>query len=189
MEELLKRLNRLKQVPRTGWLLCDVPLSEVEDVAQHTFDVVAMTLLLSQELVARKMDLGKALAMAAVHDWPESIVGDIPYPARRHFRSGEKARIEEKALRELLEGLRFSGRCLELWKEYSEGRSPEARLVHMADYLSIMVQALKHRQRGNSSSGLRELWRAVLRDIAPYLDEFPGCRRMVRRLDREFREI
>lgn len=189
MEDLLEKLNRLKQIPRTGWLLCEVPLGEVEDVAQHTFDVVVMTLLLSEELMPGKIDLAKALAMAAVHDWPESVTGDIPYPARAHFQSGEKARVEERALGELLGNLRSSGRYLELWREYSERRSTEARLVHLADYLSIMVQALKHRERGNSSRELEELWRAVLKDVSPYIEEFPECRGIVKALDRRFRKV
>jgi putative hydrolase of HD superfamily len=185
-EELLENLNRLKLIPRTGWLLCGIPLGEVEDVAQHTFDVVAMTLVLSKELSLENVDLSRALAMAIVHDWPEALIGDIPYPAKKHFRGEWKGSAEESALNELVRGLRSSRKYVELWREYREGKTVEAKLVHMADYLSIMVQALKYRERGNSSKELDELWRAVQKDIAPYLHEFPGSAEMVRNMNRRF---
>jgi len=187
VEELLENLNRLKRIPRTGWLLCGTPLGEVEDVAQHTFDVVAMTLVLSEELSLENVDLSHALAMAVVHDWPEALIGDIPYPAKKHFRHEWKSSAEESALKELVRGLRSSKKYMELWREYREGKTVEAKLVHMADYLSIMVQALKYREGGNSSRGLTELWRAICDDISPYLEEFPGCAGLIRELDRRFK--
>jgi putative hydrolase of HD superfamily len=50
LSDFLERLNSLKRISRTGWLMCNVPLSEVKDVAQHTFDVATITLLLADEL-------------------------------------------------------------------------------------------------------------------------------------------
>ena len=190
LSELLERLNNLKRIPRTGWLLCNVSLSEVEDVAQHTFDVAALTLLLTDELErrGRKLDRERALSMAVVHDWAEASIGDFPYTALKHLGPiGTKKRIERRALGDLLSGLRGREKYQRLWQEYSEKRTPEARLVHAADYLSMLLQAIKYKERGNRSRELDELWRAVQADLKPYVAEFSPVRELARELGKRYR--
>lgn len=119
LNEFLERLNNLKHIPRTGWLLCNVPLTDVEDVAQHTFDVAAITLLLADELERRgkKLDRERALSMAIVHDWAEASVGDFPYTALKHLGpAGTKKHIEKRALGDLLRGLPNKEKYLALWQ-------------------------------------------------------------------------
>ncbi len=189
LQELFERINNLKSIPRTGWLLCNVPLGEVEDVAQHTFDVVAMTLVLSDELERRKIkiDQKRALSIAVVHDWAEALVGDFPYPALKHLESGEtKKRIERNALNDLLSDLPMKERYLGLWQEYNEKRTLEAKLVHAADYLSMLVQAVKYRERGNRSRGLDELWHAVCKDLKPYARELPVVKELITELQKHY---
>jgi putative hydrolase of HD superfamily len=182
LRELLEQLNNLKRIPRVGWLLCNVPLSEVEDVAQHTFDVAAITLLLVDEVErgGKKLDQERALSMAVVHDWAEAEVGDFPYTALKHLgHAGTKKRIEKRALEDILSKFPNKEKYLALWQEYSEKLTPEAKLVHAADYLSMLVQALKYRERGNRSRELDELWRAVCKDLKPYVEEFPAVKDLV----------
>jgi len=189
LHELLERLNNLKQMPRTGWLLCNVPLTDVEDVAQHTFDVAAITLLLADELERRgkKLDRERALSMAIVHDWAEASVGDFPYTALKHLGpAGTKKSIEERALEEILNKLPNRIKYLALWREYSEKRTIEAKLVHAADYLSMLVQALKYRERGNRSKELDELWHAVHKDIKIYEKELPSVMALIKELDERY---
>lgn len=189
LRELLERLNNLKRMPRTGWLLCNVPLGEVEDVAQHTFDVMAITLVLIDELQrgGKKFDRERALSMAIVHDWAEASMGDFPYTALKYLGpAGTKKRLEKRALEDLLGKLPNKEKYLKLWREYSEKRTPEAKLVHAADYLSMLVQAVKYRERGNRSKELDELWRAVHKDIKIYENEFPPVRALIKELDERY---
>lgn len=186
MRELLEQLNNLKQMPRTGWLLCNVSLTDVEDVAQHTFDVTAITLLLADELerTGTKLNRERALSMAVVHDWAEASVGDFPYTALKYLGpAGTKKSIEERALEEILSRLSNKAKYLSLWREYSEKRTIEAKLVHAADYLSMLVQALKYRERGIRSKGLDELWHAVHKDIKIYEIELSPVMALIRELD------
>jgi len=187
--ELLEHLNNLKRIPRTGWLLCNVSLKDVEDVAQHTFDVVAITLLLADELERRgkKLNRERALSMALVHDWAEASVGDFPNTALKHLESPDiKKRMEKSALEELFIGLKNKEKCMKLWHEYCEKRTIESKIVHSADYLSMLVQALKYRERGNRSRQLDELWRAVKNDLAPYAAEFKPVRELVAELNKKY---
>jgi len=189
LQKLFEHLNNLKRIPRTGWLLCNVPLGEVEDVAQHTFDVVAMTLVLAGELEQRKIKINheRALGMAVVHDWAEALLGDFPYPALRHLGSKEtKKQIERNALNELLSDLPQKEKYLNMWREYTEKRTLESKLVHAADYLSILVQAVKYRERGNRSPELDELWHAVNMDLEPYIKEFPWIDEIRKEAEKRF---
>lgn len=192
MRELLERLNNLKRMPRTGWLLCNVPLGEVEDVAQHTFDVMAITLVLTDELqrVGKKLDRERALSMAVVHDWAEASMGDFPYTALKYLGpASTKRRFEKKAFEDLLDKLPNKEKYPKLWQEYSEKRSPEAKLVHAADYLSMLVQAVKYRERGNRSRELDELWQAVCKDLKSYVEEFSAVKNLVTEFKKRYSTI
>jgi putative hydrolase of HD superfamily len=188
LRELLERLNNLKHIPRTGWLMCNVPLKEVEDVAQHTFDVVTITLLLADELGPRgkKLNRERALSMALMHDWAEASIGDFPNIALKHIGRRTKELMEYKALNDIVRGLPQEKEYLAMLREYNEKSTLEAKLVCAADYLSMLVQALKYRERGNRSRQLGELWRAVKNDLAPYAAEFKSVRELVTDLDKHY---
>ena len=185
---LLERLNNLKSISRTGWLMCNVPLNQVEDVAQHTFDVAVITLLLADGLGRRgkKLNRERALSMALVHDWAEASVGDFPYTALKHIGRRTKERMEYKALKDIMRGLQQEKEYLAMLQEYNKKSTLEAKLVRAADYLSMLVQALKYRERGNRSRQLDELWRAVKNDLVPYVVEFKSVRELVEEVDKRY---
>jgi putative hydrolase of HD superfamily len=186
LDEVLEKLGNLKEIPRTGWLFAGVSLDEVEDVAQHSFEVTTIALFLSDELRSARVKLNRerVLMMAIVHDWPEALVADFPYTALKYLGPPSvKEEMESAALSELLGG---AEEYSELWREYREGKAVEAKLVHAADYLSMLFQALKYRDRGNRSRGLEELWKAVLRDLEPYIAEFPPVKNLVEELKTRF---
>ena len=161
-------------------------------MAQHSFDVAAITLLLADELErgGKKLDRERALSMAVVHDWAEASIGDFPYTALKYLGpAGTKKRIEKRALEGLLGKLQNKEKYLKLWREYSEKRTPEAKLVHAADYLSMLVQAVKYRERGNQSRELDELWRAVCKDLKPYTKKLPVVKELTTKLQKRYSAI
>ena len=192
MHEFLEKLNNLKRMPRTGWLLCNIPLSEVENVAQHSFEVAAITLLLADELErsGMKVDHQRALKMAIMHDWAEASVTDFPYTALKYLGSKDvKMRMERGALKDLLRSLPRRDEYSKLWQEYSDKRTREAKLVHAADYLSMIIQSIKYREGGNRSRELDELWLAVRTDLEPYVKEFPQVKKLVAGFRRRYEKI
>ena len=186
MKDLLRRINLLKEIPRTGWLFAGVGLAEAEDVAQHSFEVAAIVMLLAEEMGDRAIDRGRAVEMALVHDMPECLVADFPYPGLRYLPRESKRKMEERAAQDLFAGRE---RLMDLWREFSEGKSTEARLVHAADYVSILLQALRYAEAGNLSDGMLDLWHQVLKDLEPLRGEFPEVDRLVRNLERDFSRI
>ncbi len=161
-------------------------------MAQHTFDVVAITLLLADELErgGKKLDRDQALSMAVVHDWAEAEAGDFPYTALKYLGpAGTKKRIEKRVLEDLLGELPNKEKYLKLWREYSEKRTLEAKLVHAADYFSMLVQAIKYRERGNRSRELDELWRVVCKDLKPHTRELPVVKGLITELQKRYSGI
>lgn len=70
--KFLEEAGKLKAVPREGWRMRGI--KECESVAEHTFRVAFIAMLLSE---MEKCSMQKALKMALLHDLPESRVGDL----------------------------------------------------------------------------------------------------------------
>lgn len=155
--------NQLKRTPRTGWVQRGVP--NAEDVAAHSFGVV-YTILVLAPLVKASINLERALAMAALHDLPESMTTDIPTPAWRFLPDSIKTEVERAAMHEMLFSVTSTGSVTETnisaqfmawWEELHARQTPEALLVHDADKIDMFLQALLYeKQTGNQQ--LAEFW-------------------------------
>jgi len=183
--ELFKKLSKLKDTPRIGWPLAGVGKTETEDVAQHSFDVISISLLLAEELKKREsqLNLEKILLMACIHDWSEALTGDLPYPAAEYLRNKEaKEKMEFRAAQDVFAD---SKNLLQIWEEFTKGQSLEAKVVKAADYLSILVQAIQYMERGYFSADIQKLWENVKQDLDPLTDEFPELKEILIQLERE----
>lgn len=188
--KLLELLGTLKQMPRIGWLQCGVTIAGVEDVAQHSFEVSTITMLLADVVrkSGAKLNGDRAIRMAILHDWAEATVADFPYTALKYLSSSdEKRKMERRALEEMFRGVALSSDYLTLWDEYSQKSTTESKLVHAADLLSILVTAVKYRERGLRSKELDDLWNAVNEELAPFVREFPPVEELVRDFGKRFR--
>lgn len=153
--DILMHGNQLKRTARTGWAQRGIP--EAENVAAHSYGAAYTAMVLS-ELIAEPIDLGRVLAMIALHDLPEGLTTDIPRPAWRLFPEGTKQTVEATALDTILDTAVFAPRWREWWAEMVANDTAEARLVHDADKLDQMLQAYVYEhQTGNAA--LEEFWR------------------------------
>jgi putative hydrolase of HD superfamily len=165
--DLSNRILTLKLLPRTGWL--QRGMSNVESIAEHSFAVASLAMFIGD--LYPELDRGKLLAIALLHDMAEALVSDLPYSARRFFGSVAKQEAERKAMMELFQGLPQAEEYLDLWAEYTEGRSAEARLVKTLDRMEMLFQALAYERAGSRTMG--EFWED--HDIT-WSDEFPVIR-------------
>lgn len=151
---LLLHGNQLKRTARTGWAQRGVPLGE--NVAAHTFGV-AFTALVLARVVEEDIDLGRALALALLHDLPEGLTGDIPSPVMRFLSRDVKKQMELQALEEMVGDSSLGDSFATWWQELEADESVEARLVHDADKIDLLIQALIfEEQTGNRHLG--EFW-------------------------------
>lgn len=151
---LILHANRLKRMPRMGWVIRGI--TGAESVADHVFGTAFIALVLA-ELVAEPVDRGKLLAMILLHDLPESLTTDLPQPVARLFPPGAKRQAELNALMELLQGVEFGERFRAWWQATKDEESIEARILHDADRLELLVQAHVYSQM-MSGTVLDEFW-------------------------------
>lgn len=138
-------LNHLKQLYRQGWLHRGVPLERCESVAEHSFGVAVLALWLA-ETFAPKLDIGKVIRMALLHDFGEIYAGDI-IPSDP-VTTEQKAQLEVQSVTEVLGKLPQGERYLKLWQEFEAGASPEAQFVRQIDRLEMGMQASVYRSQG-----------------------------------------
>ena len=134
---------QLKSVRRAGWV-SKVKVKDAESVADHTFSMCAMTMLLSDML---GLDTQRAMKMVILHDLAESIVGDY-MPG--DVTAGKKLAKEKKAMRSILSGLPRKARSeyKKIWAEYLQNRTDVAKFVHRMDKLEMVLQASHYARQG-----------------------------------------
>jgi len=152
--ETLLHGNQLKRTARTGWVQRGV--ANAENVAAHTYGVSFATLILAPTL-EEPIELGKALSMAILHDLAEGLTTDIPSPAWRFLPENSKDAAERSAMNEIVDDLDQATGMLEIWEEFREGVTAEARLVHDADKIDLYLQALVYEQQ-TGNEHLQEFW-------------------------------
>jgi len=146
--------NQLKRTARTGWGQRGVV--GAEDVAAHSFGVVFTALILAQ-MSDSPLDVGRTLAMAALHDLPEGLTSDIPSPTLRYLPDGVKIGMERAAMDEILANAPYRDDLMILWEELHAVKTAESRLVDDADKLDLFIQALMYEQQTGNRQ-LAEFW-------------------------------
>ncbi len=165
MLSILLELQRLKNLDRTGWSMRGLAPG-TESVAAHSFGVAVTAMLLSEQLNTRgiRIDAARLLKMALLHDWAETRIGDMPRTAVHYFGSEARKKAELAAFEDIIAASGDAAPlCRELYQEYEQRSSIEARLVKAADVIDLLVQVLALERAG--ARGLEEFW-----DIGHYGD-------------------
>ncbi len=169
-----------------GWLEGGVDPSEVEDVAQHSFETCAITLILADSL-DEKIDVERALRMAIVHDWAEALTGDFSRDISESIGSEMKENIEESVMEEILSSeIPNREAYLDSWQEYSNRESKEAKLVRIADLLSVLAEASELSRIGKQSKKLEEIESTTREELSTFFEDFPFLEDLVEELEVDF---
>ena len=158
MVPILVELQRLKRLDRTGWILRGLP-NGTESVAAHSFGVGVTAMLLADELLQQGVvvNVEKVLRLALLHDWAEVRVGDMPRTATEYFGAEVRKSAEAAAFRDIVSSLgQAESLYADLYEDYEQRGSLEARLVKMADIVDLLVEALALERAG--ARGLDEFW-------------------------------
>jgi len=136
----LFEVGMLKKTPRTGYQFLG---SGKESVAEHTFRMTIIGYLLS--LQEPQADSMKTTLMCLFHDLHEARTGDLNYVNKRYVQIDE-----DKAIQDLAKGLPFSDQIVSLTREFTEGKSVEARISRDADQLDLILSLKEQQDLGNT---------------------------------------
>lgn len=149
----------MKETPRSGWLR-KVRVKEPESVADHTFGTSMLCMIFGD---MKGLDTLKMIRMALIHDLCESITGDLTHYRMSERQELQKRRMEEDAMTKILSLLpkAIEKMYYELWKEFQDGSSLEARLVRDLDKLDMALQALRYEEEGYDRNKLSKFWNSA----------------------------
>lgn len=130
----LKQAEQLKNVLRSSHTSQGRP----ESTAEHSWRLCLMAMMLEDDFP--EIDFARLVKICIIHDLGEAISGDIP--AIHQVGLPDKTAQEREDLLTLLQPLPDAQRAkiLDLWDDYSEARSPEARLAKALDKLETIMQ-------------------------------------------------
>lgn len=137
----------LKRIMRTGYAFLG---QGNESVAAHTFGV-AMAALMLVELSPEKgkIDVEKLLKFCLFHDLPEARTGDANAVNKLYVTIHEDA-----AVRDMTRELPGGEQIRQLLDEYAECKGIEARLVHDADQIDMLISLKEHLDTGSRDASI-----------------------------------
>jgi len=149
-------MGKLKHLPRTGWVIRDVP--NCETVAGHMYRMAMLTFLLED---TEGVDFKKCLLMCLVHDMAESIVGDLTPHCGVSVE--EKHRREEEALEQIVTLVPelAANDMRGLFAEYENQSTKEATLVKDLDRFDMICQAYEYEEASKEQLSLQEFFDAT----------------------------
>lgn len=133
--------NHLKNIYRQGWLKVRIGLDfkdKCESVADHSFSValLALTIIEKHKL---KLDVLKCIKMGIVHELGEVYAGD--YTPYDNITKENKHIKEKEAILKVLQSLDENNDYLEIWEEFEQLKTEEAKFIKNVDELEFLLQA------------------------------------------------
>jgi len=178
MKNILKFLieaNKLKTMPRTGWVLMEVKNSE--SIADHVFRVAVAAWLMGEKA---NLDVKRAIKIALFHDLCEVYAGDsTPFgyycglsrkkkkdekllmkwvrlsKKDREKKAKQKFNREKKALLKLISSLepKLKDEIYSHWYDYEKRISKEAKFVKQLDRIETLLQSIEYFGSDNGTGG------------------------------------
>ena len=165
--EFLIKVQKLKEMPRTGWVLMKV--KNPETIAEHSFRVAFAACLLGQK--KNNLNLKKIIKLSLLHDIGEVYAGDqtpffyyqnlkrekkndakllmkwIRLSKREKEKLGEiKFEREKNSLLKLISPLEASLKreFFSSWSDYEKRISREAKFVKQIDRIETLLQSIEY---------------------------------------------
>lgn len=123
--DFLYEIGSLRHLVRT-WT--QFVRSDVANISEHLYRVTWIALIIAKHEKVKTTD--KIIKMALVHDISESRTGDVHYMSRQYVD-----RHEELAIEDILKGTSLGEEFIQLWHEYENRETIEAKIVKDADNL------------------------------------------------------
>jgi putative hydrolase of HD superfamily len=112
----------------------------------------------------KNLNSEKILKMALLHDLAESLIGDL---TPEQIDKESKKKLENNTFRTIIKNLpeQIKSKYLEIWLEYQENVSPEAKLIHQIDKLEMALQAKIYQKNGYDKEKLESFFESAKKEI------------------------
>ncbi|KAG7158908.1 HD domain-containing protein 2-like, partial [Homarus americanus] len=143
-------------VKRTGWVLSNV--NEPETISGHMYRMAIISFLLDEN---DNVNRDRVMKISLVHDMAESVVGDLTplcgvSEEDKHTR--EVAAMEHFIT---LVGEKAGNEMFNLFMEYEDQKTPEAKLVKDLDRFDMILQAFEYETSQNRIGTLEEFFKST----------------------------
>jgi|TARA_B100001105_G_C22120178_1_gene327165 putative hydrolase of HD superfamily len=158
--DFFKNSANLKNIPRQGWI-DKLSISSPESVSDHSYSMAIMCMIISD---LRNLNSEKILKMALLHDLAESIIGDF---TPEQIDKEKKKKLENNAFEKIVKNLpeQIKSKYLEIWFEYQDNTSPEAKLIHQIDKLEMVLQAKIYQKNGYDKEKIESFFNSAKKEI------------------------
>ncbi len=177
-------LSRMKYIDR--WSL--MRNARRESLADHTLDVIFITHALievANTYYGVKLNAGRAALLAAFHDAPEIITGDLPTPVKYFDPEIKEAydHVEDAAKAKILDQLpsEMQAKYTELMNAEGEDDAALMKYVKAADKISALIKCIEEEQSGNKDfaqakeTTLRKISQFNMPEVDFFMEHFlPG---------------
>lgn len=136
--------NKLKNVIRTGWKDWNVKRERLESVAEHIYSVQMLAIAMKSEF-NYDIDIMKVIFMLAIHEIGEAVIGDL---TMFQVTKEEKEKIEHEAVKNILKNLIDGKKINELFLEFEERKTNEAKFAYQCDKLECDLQSKLYDEEG-----------------------------------------
>lgn len=112
------------------------------NLAEHSLRVAWISLVIAKNENVNNTE--KIIKMAIVHDVTESRTGDVHYLSRQYTK-----RYENEAAKDIFKNTVLEKEFINLWNEYEERKSIEAKIVKDADNIDVDLELREQEVSGN----------------------------------------
>ena len=165
-------IAHLKHMFRQGWLKREISQSICESVAEHSFGVAMLCLLLLPQ--RPELDALKVIRFALIHDLGEVYVGDIT--PQDGVAKADKDKMEAAAVLQILGKLEHAEGLISSWHEYEVQQCAEAQFVKEIDRLELVFQTAIYQQNADLNGAEFYLGVSSVIKSSPMLEEFEALR-------------
>jgi putative hydrolase of HD superfamily len=158
----LFEVGMLKRTPRSGFQFLG---TGAESVAEHIFRTSYIGYALGK--MDESINTDRLIKMCLFHDLPEARTGDLNYVNKKYVEANET-----KAIEDLARTVPFGNEIRELIREFTEGKTEEARLARDADQLEFILALKEYKDLGNTYAeewlefSLKRLQTAAAKELA-----------------------
>lgn len=127
--EFIYEMGTLRFIPRMWRQFLN---KDFANISEHIFRVMWTAIIIAKE---EKADIDKVIKMALVHDIVESRNSDVHYLSRMYTK-----RDDEAAIKDILKSTSIEKEFIDIFNEYEERKTIEAKIVKDADNLDIDIE-------------------------------------------------